>query len=301
MAPLIKAMSDNQKFDIKVCNTGQHKEMLDQVLSFFEIIPDFNLQIMSKSQTLYSITELIINRIKVVLEDFKPDYVFVHGDTSTTMAASLAAFYNGSKICHIEAGLRTNDINTPFPEEANRRITSVLSTYHFAPTEISKNNLIKENISSEKIIVTGNTVIDALFESVDKLKKSTEITSELQNDINEESDIILVTCHRRENYGLGILNLCEALKQLALQNPNVQIIFPVHLNPKIKDVVFNNLLSIKNIKLIEPLSYPNFDGWRRQLVGRLGTRWIAAAFGHPGRPLPAVFRCFAHGDHLTHR
>lgn len=184
VAPLIKKLQeDKDNFIIKTCNSGQHKEMLDQVLDFFEIESDYKLDIMTQNQTLYSITEKIISKLKPVLEDFAPNYVFVHGDTSTTMAASLASFYYGAKICHIEAGLRTSDLRNPFPEEANRRITSVLANYHFSPTESSKQNLLKENIKEENIIVTGNTVIDALFHGLAKIEQEPNKIEDLKNKL----------------------------------------------------------------------------------------------------------------------
>lgn len=258
VAPLIKALKEDQHFEVKICNTGQHKEMLDQVLDFFELECDYRLNIMTESQTLYSITEKIIHRMKEVLEDYNPDYVFVHGDTSTTMAASLSSFYHGAKICHIEAGLRTSDLRNPFPEEANRRITSVLSHYHFSPTVSSKQNLLIENIDENKIIVTGNTVIDALLFGIEKVNKDESLVSELKSKLIADKEIVLITCHRRENHGEGILNVCKAVKTLALNNTNYQFVFPVHLNPKILNIVTDYLNDIDNVLLIEPLNYPNF-------------------------------------------
>lgn len=258
VAPLIKGFKQEENILVKTCNTGQHKEMLDQVLDFFDLECDYKLDIMTKNQTLYSITEKIINKLKNVLEDFSPDYVFVHGDTSTTLAASLASFYAGSKICHIEAGLRTTDIRNPFPEEANRRITSVLATYHFSPTESSKQNLLRENIREDNIFVTGNTVIDALFYGINKIKSEINLTNVLKMKLIDGMDIVLITCHRRENHGDGILNVCKAIRQLALKNINYQFVFPVHLNPKILNIVYKELADIKNVILIEPLDYPNF-------------------------------------------
>ena len=258
LAPLIKELKKDQSFNVKICNTGQHKEMLDQVLDFFELESDYKLDIMTDNQTLYSITEKIINKMKVVLEDFNPDYVFVHGDTSTTMAASLASFYHGSKICHIEAGLRTSDLRNPFPEEANRRITSVLTNIHFSPTESSKNNLLKENVNPDQIIVTGNTVIDALLYGIEKVKTEESLVADLRGKLLNDKEIVLITCHRRENHGEGILNVCKAVKELALNNNDYQFVFPVHLNPKILKIVHQELEGIENVILIEPLNYPNF-------------------------------------------
>lgn len=258
VAPLIQKLKEDKEFEVKICNTGQHKEMLDQVLDFFDLECDYRLDIMTENQTLYSITEKIIHKMKDVLEDFNPDYVFVHGDTSTTMAASISSFYHGAKICHVEAGLRTSDLRNPFPEEANRRVTSVLANYHFSPTESSKENLLLENIDSNKIIVTGNTVIDALLFGIEKVKSDERIVAELKARLLPEKEIVLITCHRRENHGEGILNVCKAIKELALANENYQFIFPVHLNPKILNIVNSELSGIANVLLIEPLNYPNF-------------------------------------------
>ncbi|MGG7034899.1 MAG: non-hydrolyzing UDP-N-acetylglucosamine 2-epimerase [Flavobacterium sp.] len=259
MAPIIKGFQKDPLFEIKICVTAQHREMLDQVLDFFGIFPDYDLNIMSTSQDLYSLTSVILLKLKDVLEDFKPDYVFVHGDTTTTMAASIASFYFGSKVCHIEAGLRTYNKKSPFPEEANRCITGVLSEYHFAPTETSKQNLLRENISPENIVVTGNTVIDALFESIDIIKStSLSDVEDLKNRIDSSKKIILITGHRRENHGQGIKNICEALQILAKRNKEVLIVYPVHLNPQILNPVNDLLRGIDNILLIDPLSYPAF-------------------------------------------
>ncbi len=259
MAPLVKEFKKHSSFETKVCVTAQHREMLDQVLDFFEIIPDYDLDLMKANQNLYSLTADIITELKPILEDFKPNYVYVHGDTSTSTIAALAAFYAGAKICHIEAGLRTNNKWSPFPEEMNRQLTGRLADYHFAPTQQSYNNLIAENINAENIIITGNTVIDALMESAKKVQnlKSNEIDY-LKSIINKGKKIILVTGHRRENHGQGFVNICEALKDIAYANDEVQIIYPVHLNPNVKKVVHEILSDISNINLIEPLSYPAF-------------------------------------------
>lgn len=259
MAPLVKEFKKHSSFETRVCVTAQHREMLDQVLDFFEIIPDYDLDLMKTNQNLYSLTADIITRLKPILEDFKPNYVYVHGDTSTSTVAALAAFYAGAKICHIEAGLRTNNKWSPFPEEMNRQLTGRLADYHFTPTQQSYNNLISENINAENIIITGNTVIDALIESAEKVQnlKSNEIDY-LKSIINKEKKIILVTGHRRENHGQGFINICEALKKIAYANGEVQIIYPVHLNPNVKKVVHEILSDIPNINLIDPLSYPAF-------------------------------------------
>ncbi|MGJ5643001.1 non-hydrolyzing UDP-N-acetylglucosamine 2-epimerase [Formosa sp. S-31] len=263
MAPLAKAfLSQNEVFDTKVCITAQHREMLDQVLHFFEIVPDFDLDIMKPNQNLYGLTADIINDLKPVLEQFHPDYVFVHGDTTTTMATSIAGFYSGAKVCHVEAGLRTFNLQSPFPEEMNRSVTGVISNFHFAPTANSKQNLLKENKKDSSIIVTGNTVIDALLFSVNKVNSSTFIDKEIDylnsEVIDTSKKIILVTGHRRENHGQGFQNICEALKEIALQHPNYQIIYPVHLNPNVQAPVYELLSGVTNIKLVAPLSYPSF-------------------------------------------
>ena len=259
MAPLVKEFQKyNKKFETKVCVTAQHREMLDQVLEFFEIFPDYDLDLMKPNQNLYSLTADIIVNLKEVLEKFKPEYVFVHGDTTTTMAGSIASFYSGAKICHIEAGLRTYNKLSPFPEEMNRQITGRLCDYHFAPTEISKRNLLIENIEEDTIIVTGNTVIDALLESVKKVnKKPSQFIEEFSQTI-EDKEMILVTGHRRENHGNGFIRICEALKEIALDNNDRLIIYPVHLNPKVQEPVNRILKNIDNIVLIDPLAYQDF-------------------------------------------
>lgn len=262
MAPLVHEFSKyDQEFETRVCITAQHREMLDQVLSFFEIIPDYDLNIMRPNQNLHSLTADIIVQLKPILEDFKPDYVFVHGDTTTTMAASIAAFYSSCKVCHVEAGLRTYNLQSPFPEEMNRQVTGVLSHFHFAPTENSKNNLLKENKSEDSICVTGNTVIDALIKGIGKIKDGNyedEEIETLKKIIQPDKKLILVTGHRRENHGNGFLNICEALKEIANSQKDVQIIYPVHLNPNVKEPVYKILSGIENITLISPLAYPAF-------------------------------------------
>ena len=259
MAPLIKKFKDfPNEFETKVCVTAQHREMLDQVLSFFDITPDYDLNLMKPNQNLFNLTADIIIQLKGVLEEFAPDYVFVHGDTTTTMAGSIAAFYGGAKVCHIEAGLRTNDKLSPFPEEINRQITSRIADFHFSPTETSKKNLLGENISEEKIIITGNTVIDALMQSVTKVDANpSKIVKKLVERL-ENKETILVTGHRRENHGNGFIQICEALKEIAIQKPDLRIIYPVHLNPKVQEPVNRILKRIPNIILIDPLAYQDF-------------------------------------------
>ncbi|AXT18588.1 UDP-N-acetylglucosamine 2-epimerase (non-hydrolyzing) [Flavobacteriaceae bacterium AU392] len=262
MAPLVKEfLKHNDKFETRVCITAQHREMLDQVLSFFEITPDYDLDLMKPNQNLYSLTADIIKGLKPVLENFQPDYVYVHGDTTTTMAASIAAFYCGAKVCHIEAGLRTFNKRSPFPEEINRSIAGSISDFHFAPTTTSKQNLLNENISENTILVTGNTVIDALQFSSEKVTSSNYLDNEIDNlktIVDDSKKIILVTGHRRENHGQGFINICSALSEVAKENSNVQIIYPVHLNPNVQKPVYDLLVNIDNIKLIDPLSYPAF-------------------------------------------
>jgi UDP-N-acetylglucosamine 2-epimerase (non-hydrolysing) len=258
LAPVVKAFRQSNNFETKVCVTAQHREMLDQVLEFFGLTPDYDLNLMKPNQNLYNLTGEIINGLKPVLEQFKPDFVFVHGDTTTTMSASIAGFYFGARICHIEAGLRTFNKYAPFPEEINRQITGRISDYHFAPTNKSKHNLLDENISEDRIIVTGNTVIDALLDGIEKVKSiDNEQINMLKKVVNPAKDLILVTGHRRENHGEGFLNICKALIEIASVN-DVQIIYPVHLNPNVQKPVNKILSDVKNIELISPLPYEAF-------------------------------------------
>lgn len=258
MAPLVKALQKEQHIEAKVCVTAQHRQMLDQVLDFFEIKPDYDLDLMKPNQNLYTLTADIITDLKPVLEDFQPEYVFVHGDTTTTMAASIAGFYSGAKVCHIEAGLRTNDKYAPFPEEINRQVTGRVADFHFAPTQTSKENLLRENISEKNIVVTGNTVIDALMESSHRVEQIEDAEIEqLKQIVDKNKKLILVTGHRRENHGEGFINICKALRSIA-EDEGVQIIYPVHLNPNVQKPVYEILSGIDNIHLIAPLSYPAF-------------------------------------------
>lgn len=259
MAPLVKEFKKQADFDTRVCVTAQHREMLDQVLEFFEITPDYDLDLMKPGQNLYGLTADIITGLKDVLESYQPDYVYVHGDTTTTMAASIAGFYSGAKVVHVEAGLRTHNKRSPFPEEANRQITGRVADIHLAPTEASKENLLRENITKDTITVTGNTVIDALLFSSDKVKDyQNEEIDNLKTLVNQDKRLILVTGHRRENHGEGFIRICEALKEIAEKNADVQIIYPVHLNPKVQKPVYEILGEVENIHLIDPLSYPSF-------------------------------------------
>jgi UDP-N-acetylglucosamine 2-epimerase (non-hydrolysing) len=259
MAPLVKEFQKySDTFETKVCVTAQHREMLDQVLCFFEIIPDYDLNLMKPGQNLFGLTATIIESLKPILEEFIPDYVFVHGDTTTTMAGSIASFYSGAKVCHVEAGLRTNNKLSPFPEEINRQITGRICDYHFAPTETSKKNLIKENISEDSILVTGNTVIDALLKSVEKVNENpSQLIQDLSKEIGNQ-EVILVTGHRRENHGVGFERICIALKRIATDDINRLIIYPVHLNPKIQEPVNRILSGVNNVILIDPLAYQDF-------------------------------------------
>ncbi len=269
MAPLVKKFQEySELFDLKVCVTAQHREMLDQVLELFEIEPDYDLNIMKSGQDLYDVTSNVLLGMREVLAEFKPDVVFVHGDTSTTSSTALAAFYQQIKVAHVEAGLRTGDIYSPWPEEANRQITGVLSNYHFAPTTTSKENLLKENKDPKSILVTGNTVIDALYLALDKIKSNRMLKESIINSIEDEiadekfslesSKFILVTGHRRENHGQGFINICKALKTIALNNPNIDIVYPVHLNPNVQKPVNELLSDVKNIYLIKPMQYEAF-------------------------------------------
>jgi len=266
IAPLVKEFQkDIENFETKVCVTAQHREMLDQVLELFDITPEYDLNLMKPGQDLYDITSNVLLGMKNVLNDFKPDVVLVHGDTTTTSATSLASFYNQVKIGHVEAGLRTGDLQSPWPEEANRQMTGVLANYHFAPTVTSEENLLRENKDSRKILVTGNTVIDALFLALKKIKTDKKLKSQiiaqiksLGYSLENNKKIILVTGHRRENHGQGFINICEALKAIAEKNPQFDIVYPVHLNPNVQKPVKEILSNIKNIYLIEPLQYEQF-------------------------------------------
>lgn len=266
MAPLVKEFEKNKAhFDLKVCVTAQHREMLDQVLSMFEIEPNYDLNIMSPGQDLYDVTSNVLLGMKSVLSEFQPDVVLVHGDTTTTSAASLAAFYQKIAIGHVEAGLRTGNLYSPWPEEANRQMTGVLANYHFAPTETSRHNLLIENKAANNILVTGNTVIDALFLALAKIEESEELKQKIYEgfqkfnlDPNRLEKIILVTGHRRENFGQGFINICEALKELALKNTDIDIVYPVHLNPNVQKPVKEILSNVSNVHLIDPLEYESF-------------------------------------------
>jgi UDP-N-acetylglucosamine 2-epimerase (non-hydrolysing) len=283
MAPLVKEFQKYpEKFDTKVCVTGQHREMLDQVLRLFEIIPDYDLNIMKSGQDLFDVTSGVLLGMRDVLNNLKPNIVLVHGDTSTSTAASLAAFYMKIPVGHIEAGLRTNDIYSPWPEEMNRQITGRLASFHFAPTESSKENLIKEGINEASIFVTGNSVIDAMFWVIGKMKESPSLVNQIleklpfnldliERWISGERKLILITGHRRENFGKGFSNICEAIKMLSKSFPKLDFVYPMHLNPNVRAAIFNvfdisdrdwkNKISIEdgsNTHFVEPLDYLPF-------------------------------------------
>ncbi len=269
MAPLVKEFQKYPElFETKVCITAQHREMLDQVMELFDIKPEYDLNIMKSRQDLYDITSKVLLGLRDVFNKFKPDIVLVHGDTTTTSSASLAAFYSKIKVAHVEAGLRTHNIYSPFPEEANRLITGVLANYHFAPTVASRDNLLKEGKNPTDIIVTGNSVIDALFLALDKIENDKELKSNIERDINSKfvnknlnilsSKFILVTGHRRENFGDGFVNICRALKEIATRNPDINIVYPVHLNPNVQKPVNEMLANTSNVYLIDPLQYESF-------------------------------------------
>lgn len=273
MAPLVKEFQKQPKrIETVVCVTGQHREMLDQVLKIFDIKPDYDLNIMKQGQDLYDVTARVLTGMRDVLKEVKPDVVLVHGDTTTSTAAALAAFYQQIPVGHVEAGLRTHNIYSPWPEEMNRLLTGRLATYHFSPTPLSRNNLIKESVDDRNIIVTGNTVIDALYWVVDKIKNNKELDNELEdilskagydvNRLNNGKKLVLITGHRRENFGDGFINMCTAIKDLTVKYPDLDFVYPMHLNPNVRkpihEVFGENLSGLKNMFFIEPLEYLSF-------------------------------------------
>lgn len=271
MAPVVKELYKcKDKLKAVVCVTGQHREMLDQVLEIFDIKPDYDLNIMKKGQDLYDVTSRVLLGMRDVLAEAKPDVVLVHGDTTTSMAAALAAFYQQIPVGHVEAGLRTNDIYNPWPEEINRQMTGRIATYNFSPTPLSKSNLMKENVREDSILVTGNTVIDALYWVVEKLKTDTALAMQQRNIIAEAGyripednrKVVLITGHRRENFGNGFINICNAIKRLAIKYPDIDFVYPMHLNPNVRkpihSVFGSDLSCIKNMFFIEPLEYLSF-------------------------------------------
>ncbi|WP_434116059.1 non-hydrolyzing UDP-N-acetylglucosamine 2-epimerase [Paraburkholderia caffeinilytica] len=261
MAPLVRQLKSTEGIACFVCVTGQHREMLDQVLRLFQIRPHFDLNVMKRNQDLFDITSSIMLGMRDVLKDCRPDLMLVHGDTSTTLAASLAAFYQRIPVGHVEAGLRTGDLQSPWPEEANRRLTGVLAEKHFAPTERSRQNLLAENVPDERILVTGNTVIDALLHVRERLAGDARLREEAEQllpALAPNRRLILVTGHRRESFGGGFERICSALAQLARAYPDVDIVYPVHLNPGVREPVNRILTGIANVHLIEPLDYLPF-------------------------------------------
>lgn len=273
MAPLVKEFQKHpDNFKTIVCVTGQHRQMLDQVLSLFEITPDYDLDIMKQGQDLYDVTARVLTGMRDILKEAQPDVVLVHGDTSTSTAAALAAFYQQIPVGHVEAGLRTHNIYSPWPEEMNRQITGRIATYNFAPTALSENNLLKEGVDSDSILVTGNTVIDALHQVVSKIKNDDALNIELSKvllnsgyDVNRLSDgkrLVLITGHRRENFGDGFIQMCTAIKDLSNKYPNVDFVYPMHLNPNVRkpihEVFGDDLSLLENMFFIEPLEYLSF-------------------------------------------
>lgn len=261
MAPLVKALNLADGIEAKVCVTAQHREMLDQVLDLFEIVPEYDLNIMKPGQSLYDVTTNILLGLKPILEEFKPDLILVHGDTSTTLSASLAAFYQQIPVGHVEAGLRTGNLASPWPEEGNRKLTGAITKLHFAPTDTSQQNLLNEGVDPNDIVVTGNTVIDALLQVVDKVKKDDVLISTLKAqfpELDETKKLILVTGHRRESFGGGFERICEALAEIATAHPEAQVLYPMHLNPNVREPVNRILKDVKNVQLIEPQDYLPF-------------------------------------------
>ncbi len=261
MAPLVNLLKQDQSIDSRVCVTGQHREMLDQVLKLFHIVPEYDLAIMKAGQDLYDVATSILLNIKPVLRDFQPDIVLVHGDTSTTFAAALACYYEKIAVGHVEAGLRTGNIYSPWPEEANRRLTGAITTLHFAPTATSRDNLLRENTAADSIEVTGNTVIDALHQVVAKIDADEALSQQFATEFPYGQDgrrLILVTGHRRESFGAGFENICAALKSIAEQFPDCDVVYPVHLNPNVREPVYRLLSNSPNVHLIAPQDYLPF-------------------------------------------
>jgi UDP-N-acetylglucosamine 2-epimerase (non-hydrolysing) len=261
MAPLVVKLKQNAQIDSAVCVTGQHREMLDQVLELFNITPDYDLNVMKKNQSLSEVTSRIINNLSPILEEYQPDLILVHGDTTTTFSAALSGFYHQVSVGHVEAGLRTGNIFSPWPEEANRKLVSCITEMHFAPTEQAMINLKQENVKENKIMVTGNTVIDALMMIKDNIEGDINLQNSLSKNfsfIGDGKRIVLVTGHRRENFGQGFENICGSLKSLAIKNNDVNFVYPVHLNPRVREPVNQLLSNIDNIHLIEPQGYLEF-------------------------------------------
>lgn len=261
MAPLALSLANSPNFEAKVCVTAQHRQMLDQVLRLFNITPDYDLNLMEPGQTLGTLTGRVVAGVESVLEKFKPDILLVHGDTTTSFAATLAGFYQQTPVGHVEAGLRTGNLNSPWPEEANRRLTGVLAQLHFSPTLAAKRNLLKEGVPEERITVTGNTVIDALLSVAAQLESKPELRdgfAERFGFLSREKRLILVTGHRRESFGSGFDRICDALAAIANEHRDVEILYPVHLNPNVQEPVKRLLAKQPNIHLVEPLDYLPF-------------------------------------------
>lgn len=261
MAPLVHLLKNDPSFESKICVTAQHREMLDQVLDLFELIPDYDLNIMRSGQTLNDVTIAILAGLKHTLEDFKPDIVLVHGDTTTTLSAALASYYQKIPVAHVEAGLRAGDLYSPWPEEGNRKLTAAIAHYHFAPTKNARKNLLNEGVEESAITVTGNTVIDALFLVRKKLREDNVLLASLDCEfdyLDSSKKLILVTGHRRESFGGGFIRICEALRNVALMHPEAQILYPVHLNPNVQQPVLRILNDLKNVFLIGPQPYLSF-------------------------------------------
>ena len=286
MVPVVKALIENQTIDAKVAVTAQHREMLDQVLNLFEIVPDFDLNLMKPGQGLEELTSSILIGLKPVLDSFKPDLVLIHGDTTTALSASLAAFYHRIPVAHVEAGLRTRNIYSPWPEEINRKVAGAISRLHFAPTEGAQNNLLSESVPASNIYVTGNTVIDALLEIASRLEKNELFSAQLDAsfEIDATKRLILVTGHRRESFGAGFERICDALARLAGRD-DVQIIYPLHLNPNVKGPVEARLAKLPNVKLIAPQDYLPFVHLMRRsyliLTDSGGVQEEAPSLGKP--------------------
>lgn len=261
MAPLVKKLAADERFDSKVCVTAQHRHMLDQVLELFDIVPDYDLDLMRHNQGLIDITTKVLSGLSNIFAEYKPDYILIHGDTTTTLSAALGAYYHQVKIGHVEAGLRTGNLYSPWPEEGNRKLAGAITDIHFAPTATAKSNLLKENIDEKKIVVTGNTVIDALLEVVEKIQSDESLLAQYSEDLPVLSDdrkMVLITGHRRENFGQGFERICKAINQLAEMHPGVDFVYPVHMNPNVREPVQRLLANQSNIQLIEPLDYLPF-------------------------------------------
>lgn len=287
MAPLIKKLNQSP-ISNKVCITGQHQEMLNSVLDLFHIVPDFNLKVMSANQTLSQLTAKILIGLEMLFKTYKPNLVFVHGDTTTTLAASLAAYYHRIDVAHVEAGLRTGNVYSPWPEEINRKLTGSLAKFHFAPTTSARLNLLNEGISPNSIVVTGNTGIDALHDISNRLDTDKVLWNQLCKQfyfLSAKRKMILVTGHRRENFGSGFQNICESLRQLALMHPDIDIVYPVHLNPNVQKPVYSLLKDLKNVYLIAPVDYAAFVYLIKQcyliLTDSGGVQEEAPALGKP--------------------